>query len=185
MLDDVIIPSYQGSSTTAQIHEAVQGFRATSKWIQALTGFHWWVMGHLASDLVSLDSVSDSAWSARASDLAAETSCGNIILLPLWFLRVGFLSDPTCLLEPWRRFWTHLVGHPGPYQNNQLGSEGGQWKVHSQQFKYHWNCPYKPTGSPFIGRMNQEMSVQEMNVVVSIIRMYKYKSPYMTLLRPS
>jgi len=28
--------------------------------------------------------------------------------------------------------------------------------------------------------MNQEMSVQEMNVVMSIIRMYKYKSPYMT-----
>lgn len=41
MLDDVIIPSCQGSSTTAQIHEAVQGFWATSKWIQALTGFHW------------------------------------------------------------------------------------------------------------------------------------------------
>ena len=43
----------------------------------------------------------------------------------------------------------------------------------SMEFTVQNNCP-------LIGRMNQEMSVQEMNVVMSIIRMYKYKSPYMT-----
>ena len=53
----------------------------------------------------------------------------------------------------------------------------------SMEFTVQNNCP-------LIGRMNQEMSVQEMsvqemNVVMSIIRMYKYKRPYMTLLHPS